>query len=492
VTRSREIVVLGGGVAGLAAALALGRDGHRVTVVDRDDLGVGEPLDALEWDRRGIPHFHQPHAFTPRGRKELLTTFPDVYEALLAAGAWDLDLRPRIRGRETRPDDAELAFVAARRPLIEWALRRAAAAQSNIVLRGGVRATGLEASSGNGTGEAGPHVHGARTTDGTMAADLVVDAMGRRTPTPDWIQAIGGRPMPRRSEECSIIYYCRYYRIRDGRTLPEGPWLPGPRGDLGYGAFSTFPGDNRTFAALLAFPPADRALKTARHVPAFEAAIAAIPALDSWTNEETSEPITAVLPMGSLQNTIRAFADGRAPAAGFVGVGDAVIHTDPVLAMGLAFALIHARLLAQAVREADADPATVPYAFEALARPEMEERYAYVTAIDDTRTRLWAGESIDITHADGGAYPFFTYAAAGVASLAEGELARALVRRNQFLDPLSVLDYDATLLAELEAFWERLRAPGRPRPGPDRQALIGLMRAAVAEAPTPVGAGTAG
>jgi len=89
VTRSLDIVVLGGGVAGLATALALGRDGHRVTVVERDGLELGEPLAALEWERHGIPHFHQPHAFTPRGRKELLTTFPDVYEALLAAGAWD-------------------------------------------------------------------------------------------------------------------------------------------------------------------------------------------------------------------------------------------------------------------------------------------------------------------------------------------------------------------------------------------------------------------
>jgi len=479
--------VLGGGVAGLAAALALGRDGHRVTVLDRDDLGVGEPLAALHWDRGGVPHFQQPHAFTPRGRKELLTTFPDVYEALLAAGGWDLDLRSRIRGRETRPDDADLAFLAARRPLIEWALRRAVVAQPNVALRGGTRAVGLDAVTGNGTGEAGPHVHGVKTGDGTIPADLVVDAMGRRTPSPGWIQAIGGRPMPRRSNECSILYYSRYYRVRDGQALPEGPWLPGPRGDLGYGAFSTFPGDNRTFAALLAFPPGDRALKSIRHAPAFQAAVGTIPALDSWTNEETSEPITDVLPMGSLQNTIREFADGRAPAGGLICVGDAVIHTDPVLAMGLAFALIHARLLAQAVREADADTATVPYAFEALARPEMEERFAYVTAIDDTRTRLWAGESIDVMHADGGAYPFFTYGLAGVASLAEGELARALVRRNQFLDPLSVLDYDATLLAELEALWARLRAPGRPPTGPTRQELIELMRAAMSDARVPVG-----
>ncbi len=122
---SPSIVVLGGGVAGLAVALALARDGHRVTLIERDEVAVGEPLEALDWDRRGIPHFMQPHAFTPRGRKEMRWTFPDVFEALLAAGSWDLDLRPKIRGGEPRPDDDELVFLAARRPVIEWALRRA-------------------------------------------------------------------------------------------------------------------------------------------------------------------------------------------------------------------------------------------------------------------------------------------------------------------------------------------------------------------------------
>jgi hypothetical protein len=231
----------------------------------------------------------------------------------------------------------------------------------------------------------------------------------------------------------------------------------------------------------------------ARHTPAFEAAIAAIPALASWTDPDMSEPITDVLPMGSLHNTIRAFDDGQQPAIGLVSVGDALIHTDPVLAMGLAFSLIHGRLLATAIRDVDGEPELVAPAFDALARPEMEERFGYVTAIDETRTRLWAGEAIDFRHADGGVYPFFTYGAAGLASLAEGELARALVRRNQFLDPLAVLDEDPGLIAELEAFWARLSDPGRPRSGPTRQELIGLMRAAVAAvAEEPAAVGVAG
>jgi 2-polyprenyl-6-methoxyphenol hydroxylase-like FAD-dependent oxidoreductase len=93
-----SIAVLGAGVTGLASALALGRAGHPVTLIERDEVIVGEPLDSVDWPRRGIPHFLQAHAFTSRGRRELRGLFPDVYQALLDAGAQDIDLRPKLRG----------------------------------------------------------------------------------------------------------------------------------------------------------------------------------------------------------------------------------------------------------------------------------------------------------------------------------------------------------------------------------------------------------
>jgi 2-polyprenyl-6-methoxyphenol hydroxylase-like FAD-dependent oxidoreductase len=471
-----SILVLGGGVAGLSAALALARNGHAVSVVERDDVALGEPLESLSWDRAGIPHFMQPHAFTPRGRKEMQATFPDVFDALIAAGAWDLDLRPKLRGGTPRQDDAELAFLAVRRPLIEWALRRAVLAEPTVTVIPGTKALGLVSSLGRGSDP--PTVRGVETTAGALEADLVIDAMGRRSPTPGWIVAAGGRPMDERSNDCGIIYYCRYYRVLDGATLPDVPSVPGPRGDLGYAAFSTFPGDNRTFAALVAIPPGNPDLKILRNAGAFEAATRLMPALDSWTNADTAAPITDVLPMGSLQNTLRSLPDGRPATSGLISVGDVLCHTDPVLSLGLSIALIHARLLADAVREQAPDVTAAALAFDALARPEMEERFAYVSAIDDTRTRLWAGETIDYTHADGGAYEFFTYAAAGVAALAGGDLARALARRNSFLDPLAVLDEDPGMLRELERFHGRLATMSRRQHRVPREELIGAMTAA--------------
>jgi glycine/D-amino acid oxidase-like deaminating enzyme len=101
-----SVTVLGGGVAGLAAALLLARDGHRVTLIERDPLPLGAPEDAPGWPRKGIPHFLQPHAFIPRGREELRSHFPDVYADLLAAGAQEVDLRRKLPGEPVPEDEA--------------------------------------------------------------------------------------------------------------------------------------------------------------------------------------------------------------------------------------------------------------------------------------------------------------------------------------------------------------------------------------------------
>ena len=468
-----SVAVLGGGVSGLSTALALARDGHRVTILDRDELLLGEARDAVSWPRDGIPHFLQAHAFTARGRRELRSLFPDVFQALLDAGADDIDLRPKLPG-PTRPGDEDLAILGVRRPVIEWALRRAVLAEPTVDVRSGVRVVGLKATSGEV-----PTVTGVQTTSGDVSAELVVDAMGRRSPVPGWIAAIGGHPMAEQTSDCGVIYYTRYYRVRDGASLPDGPWLPTPRADLGYGLFSSFPGDNGTFAGLIAIPPGDADLKILRHNAAFDAATALMPALHSWTNRDTAEPITDVLPMGSLQNTLRTISGDRLPALGLVSIGDAIFHSDPVFALGLSFGLVHARALAAALRSHGSDVASAGMALYAAVREPMNERFANATAIDAFRLRAWSGEPIDIAHRDAGAYPLFAFAAGASAAMADAEVFRTVVRRNYFLDPLSVLDEDEAMQERIERVFAEVRSTPRPKPGPARDDLIAVMREAI-------------
>ena len=466
--RPRTIAVLGAGPAGLAAALALAREGHAVTVVEGDPFERTEPQGSFRWERKGIAHFYHPHAFIPRARRELKTHFPDVFDALIEAGARDVDVRPKIPGGVVRADDADLQYLGARRPLIEWGLRRAVLASPGITVRSSSRVEGLRLERGR--------VAGVDVTGGTVDASVVVDAMGRRSPMRGWVEAHGRTMPPQERSDVGAIHYSRYYRVRPGRTLPDGPWILSPRGDLGYMGFSSFPGDNGTFACVLTIPAGVPELKVLREERAFEAGVASIPLLELWANPETAEPITPVLAMGGLQNTITVRGDD--PPAGLFFAGDSLAHTDPVLAHGIAFALIHATELARVLARYD-DLGDAGAAYEHAVMPELEERFALATALDEQRLRQWTGGTADFTRREG-AYELFSVNAAGAAALRDSEVFRVFVRRMGLLDSTSVLDDDRALQERIEGTVRTILGSPRPAAGPSREEMLALTAAAVA------------
>ena len=463
---NRSIVVLGAGVAGMAAALLLARDGHRVTVLERDELAVGPPEDAPGWERQGIPHFRQPHAFIPRGRIELMRSFPEVYEEVLAAGGHDVDVRPKLPG-PPRAEDEDLQYLAARRPLIEWALRRAIGREPLIDCQGGAHPSGLVTHAGR--------VHGVRIGASSLPADLVLDALGRRSPVGRWLSDSGHPNDPHETSDCGVVYYSRYYRQRPGFELPDGPWLLGPRGDLGYLGFTTFPGDNRTFAVLLAVPSGVPQWRAFKEAEVFEAAVARIPGLRAWVDPEGVDPITGVMAMAGLRNSVRASA--VLDVVGCIPVGDAYGHTDPVLAHGLAFGLIHADALASALRE-QGDVRDAQAAYLAATGPALRERYELATALDDQRHRFWLGEPVDFAHHDG-AYALFSLIAGGAAAAVDAEVCRVFARRLGLLDSTTVLDQDTELQRRIETLFAELRTVPRPPAGPTRDEMIALTSGVV-------------
>ncbi len=83
-----RIVVIGGGFGGLATALLLARDGHHVTVLERDAAAPGDPRAAFDTrTRRGVPQFRLPHVVMPRVREIFDAELADVNAALMAFGA---------------------------------------------------------------------------------------------------------------------------------------------------------------------------------------------------------------------------------------------------------------------------------------------------------------------------------------------------------------------------------------------------------------------
>ena len=86
-----NVVVCGGGVIGLTSAMLLARDGHDVTVLERDPGDVPASVDDAwdRWERPGVPQFRQSHILMPRSRQILEAELPDVFARLVdAGGTW--------------------------------------------------------------------------------------------------------------------------------------------------------------------------------------------------------------------------------------------------------------------------------------------------------------------------------------------------------------------------------------------------------------------
>jgi 2-polyprenyl-6-methoxyphenol hydroxylase-like FAD-dependent oxidoreductase len=406
-----DALVLGGGPAGLAAALALARAGASVTLVERDRLTRSVPADdAFVLDRQGIAHYHAPHAFLPRGVTVLRENARDVYDALLELGAFELELAREQP--DTRPEDADLILLCVRRPLIEWALREA------VLREPGVRVVSERV---GGILLSGGALVGIASSNGSLRAPLVVDAMGRTSRMRRWLTE-SGIEVAEESHEVGIVYYSRYYQLHPGVEFPPSNHPLGPRLDLGYALCAAFLGDNHTFAFALMVPAWDDELKSLRDPDRHHACLVALPELRDWVDPAVSRPITGISSMGALRTTWRSY-EQTAPD-GLVAVADAFCHTDPSFALGLSFGLVHGFALADAYGRGDLA------SFWNETVPELRERFELARDVSLHRLARLRGEDLKPSTAAS------TFLSLGAAARNDPDLFRIAFRRIGFLDRL--------------------------------------------------------
>lgn len=463
------VLVAGASVAGLTAALALARQGHDVVLCDADTVDADGAWPTAFDRERSVAQFHHPHAFLAYARNLLLARAPDVRDDLLRAGAHEIDMSATLP-----PDhrDDDLVALVARRPIIEWALIRAVRSEPRVAVRDGCRLGGLVV-----TRTDRPTVGGLRTQDGDVVrGDLVVDAMGRRSPVARWLRD-EGLPVPiERSSSCGRLYYGRYFRFLPGAEQPTRYAPIQSVRDLGYLSHAVFWEDNDVFGISLAPLPWERSLRVLGDPGAWMAAARAMPALRSLLDPDRSEPISPILSMGGLRNVLRRSTTEGRRVLGLVTVGDAMCHTNPAFAFGMSLAMSHAFALADVLSTAD-DLDDVAMAYEHAVHPTTSAWHEMVASTDDARIRFERGEPIDPTTPDGDLRLFITRVVPR-AMLADPELYARYVRRANLLDPPSVLEEDEDLLwraAEIHA-----RQAADPTGGaPGREELLRIAEAGV-------------
>jgi 2-polyprenyl-6-methoxyphenol hydroxylase-like FAD-dependent oxidoreductase len=382
-----HVAVVGGSVAGLAVALALAGSGRRVTVLERDWAPLpATPLEAFEsWQRPGAPQTRHAHAFLSRLRGLLRDRSPELLAKLVAVGAEELRfgdmLPPGLRGTPLLPEDGDFTLLACRRTTFEWMLRRHILETGLAELRDGILVTGLE-----GTPGARPRIRGVRLRERggreqTLAADLVIDASGRRSKLAAWLAALGAPELRSESAPCGIFYSSRFYKLRDGVTPPTQQGLVAA--DLGYLKYAVFPGDSHIFSVTLAASPEDAPLRAVRREEAFAAVTEALPTVCEWTDPRVSLPASDVHTLASLKGTRRFVVEQGEPVAlGVAAVGDALIHTNPITGRGCSLAFVNAWLLADALREHAGDPRDLALALDAAVTKEIVPWYEAARAQD--------------------------------------------------------------------------------------------------------------
>lgn len=185
--RGDHAVVVGGSIAGLLAARVLADAFERVTVFERDEY----PTDAES--RRGVPQGTQIHALLEAGRATLEDLFPGYGERLLEAGGILIDGASDIKlyqeGGVLADGPRRFPVYSASRPLFEQVVRERLTEFDGVTVRADSHVAGYR-TDGAATTVTGVTVRDGETTT-SVDADLVVDATGRTSTTPEWLTAHG-------------------------------------------------------------------------------------------------------------------------------------------------------------------------------------------------------------------------------------------------------------------------------------------------------------
>ena len=333
-------VVLGASMAGLAAAAALAERFHRVTIVERDTLPRSEEY------RKGVPQGRHVHVLLPAGRVGLAELLPGVVEDFRARHARVIDtteVRFHIAGGSLLLDDAGLEIVGATRPLLESVVRDRVRAQSGVRFLEDHDARGLLTTPDRS------RVTGVRlgsrdsNTEETLAGDLVVDATGRSSRSPQWVADLGYPSPDEERLQVGVHYTTRLFRREPGDldgcqhvvvAIPPG----GRRG----GVLLAVEGDRWlvTLVGLLGErPPAD--------LDGFVEYARTLWAGDLHEVVASAEPLGEAS-TGGFPSYVRRRYDRlpRFPSR-YVVTGDAVCSLNPVYAQGMSVAIGEARALGQ-------------------------------------------------------------------------------------------------------------------------------------------------
>lgn len=344
----RHAVVIGASMAGLMSARVLADHFESVTVLERDALP-----DELE-PRKGVPQGRQTHVLPSRGTGVLDKLFPGFWQELVEQGATPIDggndmLWFQNGGWKIRAPGPTI--YGSSRPMLELhARRRLQKAYPQVSFRrADVKGLLHDASQRRVTGV---RLLAENQQESTLEADFVVDASGRGTRTPRWLEELGYGAPPEEHVRMDMCYATRVVEPPQQERDWKGMIVFGKAPEakrLGY----IFPIEHGQWSVTLAgyhgdHPPADEAgfLEFARsvHHPAYFAAL------------QGARPLSPIHVYKIPSDQRYYYERMEHFPEGLVVIGDAICSYNPTFGQGITTAALGAETLDECLNEAKAAP----------------------------------------------------------------------------------------------------------------------------------------
>ncbi len=375
-----HVVVVGNSFAGLLTGLVLADHADRVTIVDRDRIPDGPA------PRAGAPQGRHIHVLLAAGQQAMEAMLPGLLDELAGLGvpsvALPRDVLQINKGRWVRRWQESIPFLTGSRALLEHVVRRRVLTHPHIATIDGIDVVGLSGDSGRVDGIV-VREKGEASQTTTITADLVVDASGRGSRTPQWLVDLGATAPAEERIETGLAYATRPYRattdpsVADYKGIYLVPHPRMPRGGVVMPiedeAGAADPRTRRYLVTLSGLagdePPTDP--------EAFEAFAGRLehPVLSEWIAAAQADGP----PMG-FRNTanIRRRYDLLDGPDGLLVVGDAVCAFNPIYGQGMSVAALGAR----AIKETLTSGATTVRALQRAVAGAAEQAWAISAGAD--------------------------------------------------------------------------------------------------------------